>query len=74
MANDEVDICPLCQRGHLIMRNEEIAFHQSTDKGDISCRAVIPMEICDHCGSKSWGAEAEEIIAAAVKGSYDKLP
>ena len=47
---------------------------QWTDKGYISCRATIPMGICDHCGSKTWDDDAEAIIEEAVRQEYQKLP
>ena len=66
-------VCDLCKRGSVIRREEEIAFHQWTDRGYIFCRAAIPMSACQFCGAKSWDDAAEEIIEAAVRKEYDKL-
>ena len=31
------------------------------------------MEICDHCGAKSWDHDAEAIIENAVRREYERL-
>jgi hypothetical protein len=55
-----------------IMR--EIAFHQWTAKGNVSCRVTIPVAICAECGAGSWDEAAEATIEEAVKREVDKLP
>ena len=69
----ESEVCVHCKRGRVGERMEEIAFQQWTDKGYVSCRATIPMDICDGCGSKSWGDAAEALIEEAVRRAYEKL-
>jgi hypothetical protein len=74
MADDESgDICELCRRGRKIKRNEELAFNQGTDRGNVSCCVMIPIGTCDHCNAKSWDEEAESMIEAAVRKAYDQL-
>lgn len=58
----------------MVKRTQQIAFHQWTDKGYVACKATIPMLVCDHCGTKMWDDDGEEIIEQAVKEAYDKLP
>ena len=68
------DGCALCHRGKIIRNLEEIAFHQWTDKGKVSCRVTIPIGICDNCGARIWDKETELTVEQAVKREYDKLP
>lgn len=68
------DLCDHCQRGRMVNRTQEIAFHQWTDKGYVYCTATIPVLICDECGTRTWDEQAEEVIERAVKEAYDKLP
>jgi hypothetical protein len=67
------DICELCHRGRKNKRNEELLFHQRTDRGDVSCHVTIPISTCDQCGAKSWDEAAEARIEAAVRKAYDQL-
>jgi hypothetical protein len=74
MADDEsTDLCELCRQGRKITRNEELPFHQWTDRGYVSCRVTIPISTCDHCNAKSWDEAAESMIEAAVRKAYDQL-
>jgi hypothetical protein len=73
-GSDEDNLCPFCKQGRVIKRQQEIAFHQSTDKGYVFCRVTIPVSVCDHCGSMTWTREAEATIDEAVRREYDKLP
>jgi len=73
MSNgDEEDVCAICKRGRVTLRNEEISFYQWTDKGYVFCKTAVPVRRCNLCGSKSWDAEAEAAIEAAVRAEYDK--
>jgi hypothetical protein len=65
--------CDSCKIGFVVSDNQQIAFHQWTDKGYVFCRAMIPVGVCDHCGSKSWEETAEAIIEEAVREEYKKL-
>lgn len=67
------DICDQCQRGRMVRKTQQIAFHQWTDKGYVACEATIPMLVCDACGAKTWDDDGEAIIEQAVKEAYDKL-
>ena len=58
----------------MVRSDKEIAFKQQTDKGYIFCRVTIPMDICDHCGLKTWDEGAEAIINEAVRKKYERLP
>jgi hypothetical protein len=70
--NDAQD-CDFCKSGHVTRRNQKIAFRQWTDKGYVFCRTIVPVGVCDHCGSKHWNADAEAIIEAAFQQEYEKL-
>jgi hypothetical protein len=71
--NDADDACPVCKRGLLAQRSEDLSFYQWTDKGYVFCRAIIPVKVCGHCGFKSWDDAAEAAIEEAVRREYDKL-
>jgi hypothetical protein len=74
MPDDEgADICELCRRGRKIKRDEELAFHQWTDRGYVFCRETITMDICDHCNARSWDEAAEAAIEEAVRRAYDQF-
>jgi hypothetical protein len=73
-ADASGDVCELCHRGRKIKRDEELLFHQQTDRGDVSCRVTIPISTCDHCGAKSWDEAAEAMLEAAVRKACDRLP
>jgi hypothetical protein len=74
MSNlDNAQRCDFCKIGHIVKCKEEIAFRQSTDKGYVFCRAVIPIGVCSHCGSRNWDEAAEAIIEEAIRNEYEKL-
>ena len=73
-ADASGDVCELCHRGRKIKRDEELLFHQETDRGDVSCRVTIPISTCDHCGAKSWDEAAEAMLDAAERKACDRLP
>jgi len=73
-ADASGDVCELCHRGRKIKRDEELLFHQQTDRGDVSCSVTIPISTCDHCGAKSWDEAAEAMLEAAVRKACDRLP
>jgi hypothetical protein len=68
------EVCVFCGQGNVIMRNEDITFHQQTDRGPVYCRVTIPVAVCEQCGEKSWDEAAEAIIEAAFRREYGKLP
>jgi hypothetical protein len=67
------ETCEFCEQGRIQKGIEEIRFHQKTDRGLVFCSVTIPMDICDRCGAKSWGAAAEAIIEEAVRRQRDML-
>jgi len=71
-TGDEADVCAICNRGRVTLRNEEISFYQWTDKGYVFCKTSVPVRKCNRCGSKSWDAAAEAAIEAAVRSEYEK--
>ena len=68
------DTCYFCKKGRFVTRNEEIQFHQWTDKGYVFCRVKISIGVCDQCGSRDWNEEADAVVEAAVRREYNKLP
>jgi hypothetical protein len=80
LANPEIEMndyppekCVFCNTGQLAGHTNHISFHQYTDRGYVFCRVVIPMNICDHCGARSWDDRADAIMDDAVRREYDKL-
>jgi hypothetical protein len=73
-GGNDTSLCPFCKRGQVTQRQQEIAFHQSTDKGYVFCRVTVPVSVCNQCGSMTWDAEVEAIIEEAVRQAYEKLP
>jgi hypothetical protein len=67
-------ICDFCGQREISLRDEDLAFHQWTNRGYVFCNVRIPMRTCDGCGSRNWGEEAEAIIEEAVIKEYNKLP
>jgi hypothetical protein len=74
MSNYDLRKCDFCRRGRVMIRRQNIAFRQWTDKGYICCEVSIPIGICQRCGAKTWDEAADAIIADAVRQQYDKLP
>jgi hypothetical protein len=73
LDSENADVCDFCGKGHVVKRSEDIAFHQETDRGTISCKVTISIGICDRCGMKTWDAAADSIIEEAVRREIDKL-
>jgi hypothetical protein len=73
-GNGNTEICAFCKRGRLIEQDREFAFRQRTDKGYVSCRVVVPIGICEDCGSETFTNAAERIVEEAVRREYEKLP
>jgi hypothetical protein len=75
MSNtNDADVCDVCNRGIVVRKMQEIAFHQWTSKGNVFCRVTVPLVICAECGARSSNEAAEAIIEEAVKREIDKLP
>ena len=74
MSNNGTPSCDFCKGGPVITRNQHITFHQWTDKGYVYCRALIPVGVCESCGSKNWDEAADSIIEEFVRQEYKKLP
>lgn len=73
LDSENADLCDFCGKGQVTKRSEEIAFHQQTDRGTISCKVTIPIGVCQRCGAKSWDTAAEALIEDAVRREYEKL-
>ena len=73
MDDDSPEQCAFCRQGTVTVRNEALAFYQSTDRGSVLCRVIIPMSVCDRCGSRGWDEGAEALIEEAVLREYEKL-
>src|SRR5215510_14620651 len=52
-TEDEPVICAICNRGRVMKRMEQFAFHQMSDKGYVHCRVSILIGTCDSCHAKS---------------------
>jgi hypothetical protein len=51
MSNtNDADVCDVCNRGMVVRKMQEIAFHQWTSKGNVFCRVCVPTAICTECG------------------------
>lgn len=73
MNDNPPEKCIFCHRGQLADHTENIAFYQYTDRGYVHCVVVIPMKICDYCGTRNWDDRADAIMDDAVRQEYDKL-
>jgi hypothetical protein len=67
------EACDFCGDGKVTRRDEEMAFHQWTDRGYVFCKVVVPMSVCVSCGAKTWDENAETIIEDAVRREFEKL-
>lgn len=73
MNNKPAEKCAFCNRDQLVDHTKEITFHQYTDRGYVTCRVVVPMKICGHCGAQNWDDRADAIMDEAVRQAYHKL-
>jgi hypothetical protein len=73
MVRMDGDTCDFCGHGTVTRRDEEMAFHQWTDRGYVFCKVVVPMSVCGECGGKTWDESAETIIENAVQREFEKL-
>ena len=67
----EATICEFCRKGHVSERMEDIAFHQRSDLGRISCRVSVPIGICDACRARS-ASGIDRILDESFQREYDK--
>jgi hypothetical protein len=67
------NLCERCGQGCVIKRKEQLRFIQWTDKGYLTCCAVVPIGICNSCEARIWDETAESIIEEAVRLEYNKL-
>jgi|KBSMisStaDraftv2_1062788.scaffolds.fasta_scaffold1031165_1 hypothetical protein len=72
-ACQDVEHCVLCKTGRIFQKDQDFAFKERTDKGYVFCHVTILMDICDHCGAKSWDHDAEAILDNAVRQEYERL-
>jgi hypothetical protein len=52
----------------------ELAFHQMTDRGRVTCCVSLPRSICPRCGFENIDPDAEAMLDEAVRQEYNKLP
>lgn len=74
MADDSGDLCDFCRKGRVYWHLKEMEFRQWSDKGYVHCRAALSVGSCDNCDSKTLEPGSEEILDAAFRREYDKLP
>jgi hypothetical protein len=65
--------CDFCKLGHVVRGSQPVEIRQLTDRGLISCHAVVPLGICNYCGSKTLDEPAEKIIEQAIQQEYKML-
>ena len=51
-----------------------MTFHQSSDKGNIRCCAIVTVNICKVCGMRTLDEDANKIMDEAFQREYRKLP
>ena len=73
-STNDADVCDVRNRGIVVRKMQEIAFHQWTSKGNVFCRVTVPTVICAECGASQSNEAAEMIIEEAVKREIAKLP
>ena len=73
MTPAESTICLICGKCHVIIRKEEIAFRQWSDKGYINCRVTIPIATCNQCETRySPDPEIDKILDESFQREYEK--
>jgi hypothetical protein len=72
-ASHDAERCIFCKTGRIVQKDQDFAFKERTDKGYVFCQVTILMDICDHCGAKSWDHDAEAIMDNAVRREYERL-
>jgi hypothetical protein len=65
--------CDFCKTGRVTRHYKSVSFRQWSDKGYISCRAEIPIGICNRCSSQHWNQDAETIVENAFQHEYKKF-
>ncbi len=70
---ENAEVCEFCRQATLITRDEEMSFHQETDRGHVSCNVKILVKVCSRCEMKTWDETAESVIEKAVRDAYDRL-
>jgi hypothetical protein len=71
---NDAGVCDVCNRGKIVRKAQEIAFHQWTSKGNVFCRVIVPTAACAECGASQANEAAETIIEEAVRREMAKLP
>jgi hypothetical protein len=68
------EVCIFCRHGHIVKITREMTFHQTTDRGRITCCIALPVNTCSYCGFQTLDRYAEAVMDQAVRREYDKLP
>jgi hypothetical protein len=66
--------CPLCRRGRVTTRMEQLAFKRSSDKGYVHCRVTIMVGTCGNCQMRFVDPGVDKIFDEAFQRAYDKMP
>ena len=66
--------CPICRRGRVTGRMEQLAFKQFSDKGYVHCQATIMVGTCDNCKAGFTDQSADKIFDEAFQRSYERMP
>ena len=72
--DNDVPVCHFCRKGRLIMKMEEIAFQQWSDKGYVRCSVTVPVGTCENCGAKSFSEGVDALFDQAFEREYNNLP
>jgi hypothetical protein len=73
MVRDDGDGCGSCGHHTVVRREQEVAFHEWTDRGYVFCKVLVPAAVCERCGTRTWEKAAEAIIEDAMRRERDKL-
>ena len=68
------DGCPRCKNHEMTRVTIDLTFHQTTDRGRVTCCVAVPRSTCPRCGFEVIDADAERLMDEAVRQAYDKLP
>ena len=73
MVGDHGDGCGSCGHPTVVKREQEVAFHEWTDRGYLFGKVVVPVAVCEQCGTRTWETAAEAIIEDAMRREREKL-
>jgi hypothetical protein len=65
--------CASCGHDTGVRREQEVAVHQWTDRGYVSCKVMVPTIVCEQCGMRTWEDTAQTIIDDAMRRELENL-